>query len=54
MSNISLQRNVEELSKRLKLIATAVDVVQKNTCIISEAVTAWKKIRKRTERSEFR
>ena len=47
VSNISIKKNVEELSKWLKSIATALDAVQKNTCIISEAVTVWKKIRKR-------
>ena len=44
VSNISLKRNLEEISKRLKLIATALDEVQNNACIISEAVTIWKKL----------
>ena len=52
MSNTSVKRNVEELSERLKPIATALDVVQKNTCIISEAVTVWEK--NRIQSTEFR
>ena len=41
MSNISIKRNVEELSKRLKPTATSPNVVQKKTHIISEAVAVW-------------
>ena len=44
VSNISLKRNVEELSKQLKSIATTLDVLQKNACIISDAVAVWKKL----------
>ena len=42
-----IYQKVSKLSKQLKPIATALNVIQKNTCIFSEAVAVWKKIQKR-------
>lgn len=42
--NIGLKRNVEDMIAILKPIATAIDVVQKNNCSLSECVFAWKKL----------
>lgn len=41
VTNLSLKRNVEDYLQLLKPIAVALDKVQSNTCVISEAVEAW-------------
>ena len=41
VTNLSLKRNVEDYLQLLKPISVALDKVQSNTCVISEAVEVW-------------
>lgn len=45
VTNIGLKRSAEELLKRLKPIAVALDSVQRDSCNIAEAVEIWKKLK---------
>lgn len=39
--NLGIKRNAEDYLTRMKPIAVALDKVQRNTCVISEAVEVW-------------
>ena len=42
VNNLGVKRSAEELLRRLKPIAVALDMVQKDSCIIADAVEIWK------------
>jgi uncharacterized protein YuzB (UPF0349 family) len=46
VQNFSLKRKAEDMSRRLKPIAVALDQMQSNTCGIADAVDIWKQLEK--------
>lgn len=46
VNNLGVKRNAEELLKRLKPIAVALDKVQRDNCTSADAVDIWKQLEK--------
>jgi uncharacterized protein YuzB (UPF0349 family) len=47
--NMGIKRNAEDLLKRLKPIAIALDSIQRDNCTIAKAVEIWKRLEKELE-----